>query len=116
MVAKAAVAVDGTVAEGGGQGRGGGYMGSQPSGKGFKGDITAGSYGPEDWATMTYGRRQKVLKHRRDQEPADTDKDKEKTRLSAAASKKKADKVEKEKKKGGKGGQSGAQFGEGVHG
>ena len=62
---------------------------------------------------MTYGQRQKVLKLRRDLEPADTDK-KEKTRLSAAASKKKGDKADKEKK-GGKGGQSGNQFGEGAH-
>ena len=65
---------------------------------------------------MTYGQRHKVLKLRRGQEPADTDKEKEKTRLSAAVSKKKSEKAEKEKKKGGKGGQSGAQFGEGVHG
>ena len=95
-------------------GRGGGYMGSQPSGKGYKGDITSGSYGPDDWATMTYGQRQKVLKLRY-QETSATDKEKEKTRISAtAASKEKGDKADKEKK-GSKGGKSGNQFGEGAH-
>ena len=96
-----------------GRGRGGGYQGSQVSGKGYKGEITSGSYGPEDWATMTYGQRQKVLKLRY-QEASTTDKDKEKTRIAAAASKKNGDKADKEKK-GGKGGKSGNQFGEGAH-
>ena len=88
-------------------------MGSQPSGKGYKGEITSGSYGPDDWATMTHGQRQKVLKLRY-QEASATDKDKEKTKISAATSTKKGDKADKEKK-GGKGGKSGNQFGEGAH-